>query len=103
MNSSTITGKITGDSFILFKFLSSFFFKISFFVLGITKLTINNKHTIYTYMDILYICMHACQIISVMSNSATLSTVALPGSSVHEILQARILECVVIPFSRGSS
>ena len=26
-----------------------------------------------------------------------------PGSSVHWILQARILECVVIPFSRGSS
>ena len=26
-----------------------------------------------------------------------------PGSSVHGILQARILECVVIPFSRGSS
>ena len=27
----------------------------------------------------------------------------LPDSSVHGILQARILECVVIPFSRGSS
>ena len=26
-----------------------------------------------------------------------------PSSSVHGILQARILECVVIPFSRGSS
>ena len=26
-----------------------------------------------------------------------------PGSSVHEILQARILEWVVMPFSRGSS
>ena len=26
-----------------------------------------------------------------------------PGSSVHEILQVRILEWVVIPFSRGSS
>ena len=28
---------------------------------------------------------------------------SLPGSSVHGILQARILEWVVIPFSRGSS
>ena len=28
---------------------------------------------------------------------------SLPGSSVHEILQARILEWVSIPFSRGSS
>ena len=27
----------------------------------------------------------------------------LPGSSVYEILQARILECFAIPFSRGSS
>ena len=26
-----------------------------------------------------------------------------PGSSVRRILQARILECVAIPFSRGSS
>ena len=26
-----------------------------------------------------------------------------PGSSVHGILQARILECVALPFSRGSS
>jgi len=26
-----------------------------------------------------------------------------PGFSVHEILQARILESVAIPFSRGSS
>ena len=28
---------------------------------------------------------------------------SLPCSSVHGILQARILECVAIPFSRGSS
>ena len=28
---------------------------------------------------------------------------SLSESSVHEILQARILECIVIPFSRGSS
>ena len=27
---------------------------------------------------------------------------SLPGSSVHEILQVRILEWVAIPFSRGS-
>ena len=28
---------------------------------------------------------------------------SLPGSSVHGIPQARILECVAISFSRGSS
>ena len=38
---------------------------------------------------------------SVMSDSVTLWTLA--GSSVHRILQARILEWVAIPFSRGSS
>ena len=27
----------------------------------------------------------------------------LPGSSLHGILQARVLECVAISFSRGSS
>ena len=29
--------------------------------------------------------------------------ISLPGSSVHVILQARIMEWVPIPFSRGSS
>ena len=28
---------------------------------------------------------------------------SLPGSSVHGVLQAKILECVAISFSRGSS
>ena len=28
---------------------------------------------------------------------------SLPGSSVHQIFQARVLECVAISFSRGSS
>ena len=34
---------------------------------------------------------------------ATLWTVSLPGSSVHGISQARLLEWVEISFSRGSS
>ena len=40
---------------------------------------------------------------SVVPDSATPRTVACPGSSVHEILQAKMLEWVAIPFSRGSS
>ena len=41
---------------------------------------------------------------SILCDSATPWTVwSLPDSSVHWILQARILECVAIPFSRGSS
>ena len=39
----------------------------------------------------------------VMSNSLHSMDCSLPDSSVHGILQARILEWVAIPFSRGSS
>ena len=39
---------------------------------------------------------------SVMSDSMRPMDYSLPGSSVHGILQARILEWVAIPFSRGS-
>ena len=39
---------------------------------------------------------------SVVSNSLRPVDCSTPGSSVHEILQARILEWVAIPFSRGS-
>ena len=38
-----------------------------------------------------------------MSNSYNPMDCSLPGSSVHGILQARILEQVAISFSRGSS
>ena len=38
-----------------------------------------------------------------MSNSFNLMDCSLPGSSVHGILQARILEWVAISFSRRSS
>ena len=38
---------------------------------------------------------------SVASNSSQSHRLCLPGSSVHRILQARILEWVVIPFSSG--
>ena len=40
---------------------------------------------------------------SVLSDSCDLMGCSLPGSSVHGILQARILEWVAISFSRGSS
>ena len=38
-----------------------------------------------------------------MSDSCDLMDCSLPGSSVHGILQERILEWVAIPLSRGSS
>ena len=45
-------------------------------------------------------CVLSC---SVVFNSLQPMDWGLPGSSVHGILQARILESVAIPFSRGSS
>ena len=39
---------------------------------------------------------------SVMSNSLNVTDCSPPGSSVHGILHARILEWIAIPFSRGS-
>ena len=47
-------------------------------------------------------CVHA-KPLSCIRLFATLWTVAPPGSSVHGILQARILEWVAVPSSRGSS
>ena len=43
------------------------------------------------------VCVYVCVSRSVVSNS--LQPMDLPGSSVHGILQARILEWVAIPFS----
>ena len=45
-------------------------------------------------------CMH---VRSVVSDSLRPMVSSPPGSSVRGILQARILEWVAIPFSRGSS
>ena len=50
-----------------------------------------------------YVCVHACACTySVMSNSCDPMDCSPPGSSLHGILQARILEWITMPFSRGS-
>ena len=46
-----------------------------------------------TYVNLLQSCLTLCNLVDY----------SLPGSSVHGILQARILEEVAISFSRGSS
>ena len=46
---------------------------------------------------------HKLSISLLCSTLCNLMDCSLPGSSVHGILQARILEWVTIPFSRGSS
>ena len=48
--------------------------------------------------------MHACQVTSLMSDSVTpFCDCSLPGSSVHGILQAAMLEWVAMPSFRESS
>ena len=49
---------------------------------------------------ILHVCVWVTQLCPTLCNPINCS---LPGSSVHGILQARILEWVAMPFSRGSS
>ena len=50
------------------------------------------------------VCVCACALSrSVVSDSCNPIDHRLPGSSVYAILQARILEWIAIPFSRGSS
>ena len=61
-------------------------------------------------LPILFVCVCVCACVCTLSHFScvwflvTLWTVCSPpGSSVHEILQARILEWIAMPFSRGSS
>ena len=49
------------------------------------------------------VCVCACQVTSVLSNSATPWTIACQAPLSVGILQARILEWVAMPSSRGSS
>ena len=45
-------------------------------------------------------CAHACSVVSNSSQPHGACNCSLPGSSVHEIFQARILEWVSVSFSR---
>ena len=49
-----------------------------------------------------YVCICA-KLLQLCPTLCDLMDPSPPGSSVHRILQARILEWVAIPFSRGSS
>ena len=63
---------------------------------------LNNSEQTLSYRQILS-CIGACLVTSVVSTSSWPHGCSLPGSSVHGIIQARILEWVFISFSRGSS
>ena len=53
-----------------------------------------------SFLDSWHVCMSVAQSYLALRDPMNCSP---PGSSVHGILQARILEWVAIPFSRGSS
>ena len=48
-------------------------------------------------------CMHACKVASVCLTPCSPVNCSLPGSSLHGILQTRILEWVALPSSKWSS
>ena len=49
-----------------------------------------------------FVCMHAKSLLSCLTLCDPVDC-RPPGSSVHQILQARIVQWVALPFSRGSS
>ena len=58
------------------------------------------------WLSLMCVCVCVCVCVLVVQSYSTLCESIdynLPGSSVHGILQARILEWVAMPFSRGSS
>ena len=57
------------------------------------------RHSLYVYFS----CFHSFKWLQLCPNLCVPMDFSLPGSSVHGILQARILEWVAMPSSRGSS
>ena len=67
------------------------------------RTTVLKVKTVYCSQKLPIDSMHACSVASVLSNSLRPRGLYPPGSSVHGILQARVLEWVAMPSSRGSS
>ena len=67
-----------------------------------TRLKQLSIHAFHTYVYVIA-CVHACSIAQSYSTLCDLMDCSPPGSSVHEIFQARILEWVSISSSRGPS
>ena len=57
------------------------------------------RHSLYVYFS----CFHSFKSLQLCPNLCVPMDFSLPGSFVHGILQARILEWVAMPSSRGSS
>jgi len=81
---STLTAHISQESRVLFATVVDIFFLMLFAIM---------KWSEVKWMKLAQSCLTLCDPMDC----------SLPGSSVHRILQARILEWVAIPFFRGSS
>ena len=69
-------------------------------------IVLQNKWNKFHPVDFKGLCMFVCVCVLVAQSCQTLCDpmdCSLPGSSVHGILQARILKWVAISYSRGSS
>ena len=64
---------------------------------------INVEHKISPLSSERCVCVCVCVCVQLHPTLCNPMDCSLPGSSVHEILQARILEWVAIPSFRGSS
>ena len=65
------------------------------------RTTVLKVKTVYCSQKLPIDSMHACSVASVLSNSLRPRGLYPPGSSVHGILQARVLEWGAIAFSDG--
>ena len=80
--------------------------KLHIYIVSSKSLLINTLFTINIWNEILRIFEEVVCVYSVAQSCLTFCNCmycSLPGSSVHGVFQARILEWVTIPFSRGSS
>ena len=65
--------------------------------------SLSDKYTYRCVCVCVYVCVCVCECVLSCFNLCNPMDRSLPGSSVHGILQARILEWVAISFSRASS
>ena len=93
---------LTNFIFLLIYLSGCFMVCIYVFMIYIYLITYTFKFY-YTISHIVKSEKHECFSHSVVSDSCNPMDCRPPESSVHEILQARILEWVAIPFFRGSS
>ena len=83
-----------------FCLLSSYLNSTLFFMKSFLAITSSNTH-----IDDSILCVCVCVYAKLLQSCPTLCDpmdCSLPGSSIHGILQARILEWVAMPFSRAS-